>query len=108
MAWKLENNRKTPKGLQVMHSCTNPSCCNPAHLSVGTSQEDADYRVACNRQAKQKGVTHGRAKLTDDDVREIRRLAAKGVLQHEIAAKYGVAQSRISLIYNRKTWPHVE
>lgn len=29
-----------PPGLVVRHSCDNPPCCNPAHLSTGTQQEN--------------------------------------------------------------------
>lgn len=29
-----------PKGMLVMHSCDNPPCCNPDHLSLGTHLEN--------------------------------------------------------------------
>lgn len=29
-----------PEGLTILHRCDNPPCCNPAHLYVGTQQEN--------------------------------------------------------------------
>ena len=33
----------------VMHSCDNPSCCNPNHLSVGTSSDNIKDSMAKGR-----------------------------------------------------------
>ena len=39
VAWELTNG-PIPDGLEVLHACDNPPCCNPAHLSVGTHAEN--------------------------------------------------------------------
>lgn len=45
-------------------------------------------------------------KITEDDVRIIRTLQGQ-LLQREIAQIYGITQSVVSLIWNRKAWPWV-
>jgi hypothetical protein len=48
------------------------------------------------------------ARLTEADVREIRRLALEGALpQTTIAARFGIAQSQVSLIKNKRAWAHI-
>jgi predicted DNA-binding protein (UPF0251 family) len=45
--------------------------------------------------------------LTDDDIRAIRRMSAAGVKQADIATKFGIVQSNVSMIVHRKTWAHI-
>ena len=40
MAWEAHNAQPIPPGMYVMHSCDNPGCCNPNHLSIGTPQDN--------------------------------------------------------------------
>lgn len=56
-----------------------------------------------------KGERNGRAKLSEDDVKAIRQLYAKGnISQQEIANRYNVHQTRISHIISRKHWAHID
>lgn len=38
-----------PEGLLVLHSCDNPCCCDPEHLTAGTIQENNQQRCDRNR-----------------------------------------------------------
>jgi hypothetical protein len=55
------------------------------------------------------GEKNGRAKLTEDEVRKIRRLYATGKYrQVDLGNKFGITQDSVSGIILRKTWAHVE
>jgi hypothetical protein len=54
------------------------------------------------------GSTHPHAKLTEQDVREIRIAADRGEVYLDIANRYGVNNRNISQIAQRKTWRHVD
>jgi hypothetical protein len=87
----------------VIHSCDNPLCCNPAHLRLGTQQDNMADMVSKGRQAR--GAGHPCAKLTEQDVHTIRSI--KNISQKEIAENYNLSQKAISLIIKRKTWQHI-
>lgn len=46
-------------------------------------------------------------KLTDEKVREIRRLYREGMYQRDIAIKYGITQGNVSSIIRGATWSHI-
>jgi DNA invertase Pin-like site-specific DNA recombinase len=52
----------------------------------------------------QHGEHNGQAKLTWDDAVEIRRLGAEGVIQREIAARFGVKREAVGKILRNERW----
>jgi len=59
-------------------------------------------------QSKRSGVSHPNAKLSEDDVREIRKLSQNGFSQRKIANKFGVTRGTIEPILKGETWAHVD
>jgi len=53
------------------------------------------------------GSKHGRSKLTEADILEIRRRGANGESQAVLAAAFSVTQASVSMILTRRTWRHV-
>ena len=94
--WMIHN--ENPGELQVMHSCDNPSCVNPAHLSLGTNEENCQDKVLKGRHP---------TKLTEDQVIEIRKLWYVVALQQRIIAEiFGTSQPHISYLLKRG-WKHL-
>ncbi len=93
-----------PEGLRVLHSCDNPLCVNPAHLSVGTQNDNIQDMIRKGRIAT--GEKNGRSKLREDDISKIRKMRDDGIPQHRIAEIFGVSQQQISRICLGKLWSH--
>ena len=114
LAWELANG-PVPDGLFVLHRCDNPPCCNPGHLFLGTIADNnrdmtmkGRHGAVVRPERLPRGVGHGNAKLTDDDVRAIRAAWARGGLrQRDIAELYGVDQQVVWSVVHRRTWAHV-
>lgn len=85
----------------VMHSCDNPRCINPDHLSLGTYADNTADMVRKGRNKPPRGAANGNSKLTPEQVAEI--LATSGT-QREIGLRYGVGQDQISRIRGGKRW----
>jgi hypothetical protein len=119
-----------PDGMDVLHVCDRPICVRNddvgtyeiegilyerrGHLWLGTHAANmADKRLkgrnshsgAGAHQAR--GERQGGAKLTEDDVREIRRLLALGRTHRSIAAQFDVSKGPITGIARKKLWRHV-
>ncbi len=108
IVWELERGLITDPKLCVCHSCDNRRCCNPAHLWLGTRRDNNLDKQRKGRDYDKRGIKNPRAKLSEDNVREIRALLADGVTQDDLAAQFGVAQVQIWRIKEGITWKHVK
>lgn len=101
--------------LYVLHRCDTPRCCNPKHLFTGTQAVNRADCVAKGRQARgsshhsvtkpesvPRGERSGMCRLTDDQVREIRRRYVPRVGVGELAREFGVCSSTVSSIAARR------
>lgn len=105
--WELHNS-KIPEGMKVLHKCDVRSCVNPAHLFLGTQQDNMTDMKAKGRWPDRKGSINGNAKLSEGQILEIFTLLEEGRLfNYEIAELYGVAGTTISYIKN-KGWRHLK
>lgn len=112
VSWVLHNGPLSDDVL-VLHSCDNPPCVRPDHISPGTSKDNTQDSLKRGRGVFQKHPEkHPRgervfgAKLTEEQVSEIRRLRAEGWTQTRLAIAFGVTQSSIWSILAGKTWQH--
>lgn len=118
-AWKCENGA-IPTGMQVLHRCDVPLCCNVKHcLFLGTNDDNMADMVRKRRSAHgdrnvarrrpdllrpRKGDKHPFAKLHAMDIPAIRASSeALGVL----AVRYGVSKAAICMARKHQTWRHV-
>jgi hypothetical protein len=87
------------------------------HRDRPFSLNPADYRARCRRchivydggRARQQGAGGTNARLTEAQVREIRRLVllTSGISQRAIGEQFGICPSTVSLIKRRRTWKHL-
>lgn len=87
-----------PLDLYVCHSCDNRLCCNPAHLWLGTNQDNQVDSVLKGR---------SRAKLDVEKVRQIRSLHASGATNSELARRFKINHTTVWSVITRTWWKHV-
>ncbi|MHB1131749.1 MAG: HNH endonuclease [Chloroflexota bacterium] len=113
VAWELYCG-PIPSGMCVLHRCDNRQCVNPDHLFLGTIADNNHDMVQKGRHSHgakhaliMAGGTNGCAKLTEVDVREIRRSAGY-LSRSQLAKRFGVSRGNIDLILEGRTWKQLE
>ena len=90
-----------PDGMFVRHSCDNPRCCSPAHLALGTHQDNMNDMKSRSRQAsvldESKAANAKRLFLSRSDF-GIVRAAARAL---------GIDRKTVRDIRDGKRWKHV-
>jgi hypothetical protein len=121
--------RALSPGECALHKCDNPPCCNPAHLWAGSLKDNMidmaskgrdgatmhPDRVARGDRHKSRtmpestlrGEDVASAKLTEKDVRAIRKLRSEGHSSTLIAKTFRVDRRTIDRIRRRELWAHI-
>lgn len=104
-----------PSDLLILHSCDNPSCVNPIHIYAGTPDDNMHDKMSRGRHRAGKGPRpasqgsrHGRAKLTEEQVHDIRKRCTRGESDTSLSQRYGVSRGLIWFIRTGKNWSHIK
>jgi hypothetical protein len=96
-----------PDGFYVIHSCDNPGCVNPNHLSAGRPIDNTYDMIHKGRHrygVKYSEDAHN-AQLTEEIVREIKRNPKK--THAELARQFNVSTGAVRNVRLGLTWSHV-
>lgn len=99
--WAYVLKRELPPGMFICHHCDNPPCVNPAHLFIGTAQDNIDDKVAKGRH----GYGLPNTKLTESQVVFV--LSSPLVSARKLASQFSVTRQTINLIRQGKRWKHI-
>ena len=105
LALSMSLGRPLGDGMHACHSCDNPPCCNPAHLFEAPGVDNIADRHLKRRDAI--GSRNGRARLTEDRVRVIRRMRSEGMCPTAISQALAVPVPTVKNVTSRRSWRHV-
>lgn len=77
------------------------------NMSIASKGKPKSKKHCENISKSKKGENHPRAKLTNEDVLDIRRMGEEKIDQYEIAKMKNISQSVVNLIINYKIWKHI-
>lgn len=88
-------------GMEVCHRCDNRLCVRPSHLFLGTHKDNMQDMFKKNRRRTVRGEASGRAKLTEEQVKQIRESSDSHAV---LARKFGVYKATVTAIKTRRSW----
>lgn len=90
--YELEND------LDTLHSCDNPSCVNPDHLSYGTrtqNMREASSRGRTVNVNDWSGIKNPKAKLTSSSRADVESRIASRITTKLIASEFNISTARV-------------
>lgn len=97
-----------PPGMEACHNDGNSGNNTPQNLRWDSRSNNQLDKRKHGTVPNYKGEEHPGAKLTEDQIREIRKLYAHGGFSMKTLGKmFGVVAATICMIVNRKRWGHI-
>jgi hypothetical protein len=93
-------------GTCICHRCDNRRCVNPNHLFTGSQADNLSDAAKKGRISR--GIDKHNAKLSEENITEIREDLSSGFSNEEIGKRYGVSGKTISDVKLGKTWGWVK
>lgn len=108
LVWAYFNGR-IPKGLTINHKNGVKDDNRPGNLELASYSEQRMHalKVLKVRRHRPQGAKHPKTKLSENQVLEIRRLRADGMMLKHIATAFEMNPKAISAICCRRTWQHI-
>jgi hypothetical protein len=98
-----------PSMFQVRHMDGNPAHNTPDNLQWSDQSENEYDKALHGTAGGNRGERHGSHKLTNDKVRQIRRMyGARELNQYQLADYFQVSQGVVSQIISHQLWSHIK
>lgn len=94
-----------PAGAHVLHRCDNPACVTPEHLFLGDCLINTADKVSKGRQHRPAGAANPKAKLTEEQAREVLSSPETGAA---LARRFGVTRGAVNDIRRGTKWRHLQ
>ena len=104
VAYELATGVCPPDDMVVMHTCDNPSCVNPNHLTLGTAKENTQDMISKGRKKviRVYGEENPVSKLTLEQAKYIK--AHPEMKLTELAKMFGLSPNCIRGVRIGRTW----
>jgi hypothetical protein len=92
----------------LLHTCDNPSCCNPKHLWVGNHADNMADKAAKGRSPDFNGGKGPRCKLTMEQAREARLLRKTGMTIPQLMEKFNLSRASMKTLLRGDSYKESE
>jgi hypothetical protein len=102
LAFEMATGAPAQRG--ALHACNTPACCNPDHVYDGDQRDnhrDAVLAGTARHPPRRAGERHPMAKLTPEQVAEIRASSESGAA---LGRRFNVTRTTVSYIRTGKNW----